>query len=129
MIGAWGPLVFSVSAEQVKTFDGLKRDEAARWSKHDVHLSKPKAEFLGPGQGKITFTMYFSTGLGVNPIEELDKLLRYTRSGEAHTLVIGAKRYGVYKWYLSGVSEDLKHFDNRGNLLSASASVTLEEYV
>lgn len=129
MIGAWGDLVFTVSADQVKTFDAFKRDESSRWSQHDIHLNKPKSEFLGPGQGKITFTMHFSASMGVNPIVELDKLVRYVRSGEAHTLVIGHKRYGVGKWYMSSVNEDFKYIDNRGNVLSGSANVSLEEYV
>jgi len=129
MIGAWGPLVFTVSEKQVKTFDSFKRSESARWAKHDIHLAKPKPDFLGPGQGQITFNMMFTASLGVNPIKELDKLVRYVRSGEAHTLIIGSKRYGVGKWYISSVSEDMKHFDNRGNVLSGSASVTMEEYV
>lgn len=129
MIGAWGELIFTVSAERIRTFETFNRTQSARWSKHDIHLKKTKPEFTGEDQGEITFTMQFSASMGVNPIVELDKLIRYVRSGEAHTLVIGHKRFGVGKWYMSDVSEDLKHVDNRGNVLSASANVTLEEYV
>ena len=129
MIGAWGSLVFTVSYDKVRTFDGFKRDESSRWSKHDIHLKKPKPEFQGDGQGRITFTMQFLASKGVHPMNEIDALIRSQRAGEVHTLVIGTKRFGVHKWYISSLSMDMKTFDNRGNLLSASVNVTMEEYV
>lgn len=129
MIGTWGDIIFSVSADKVKTFDNFKRTESASWSKHDIHGQKQKAEFVGLGAGKISFTMHFSTFLGVNPSKELDKFIKSVRSGEAHTLIIGTKRIGVGKWYIPNTDETWNFVDNRGNILTAGLNVTMEEYV
>lgn len=129
MIGSWGKLIFSVSAKQMRTFDSMKRSESARWSKHDVHLKKPKPVFNGPDQGSITFDMHFSASMGVNPMNEIDKLIRANRSGEAHRLIIGNKRFGLFKYYIASINSDFNYFDNKGLLLSGKVNVTLEEYV
>lgn len=129
MIGAWGKVTFFVTEKEMRTFDAFKRSESARWSKHDIHLQKPKPEFTGTDSGKVTFTMHFSASHGVNPRKELDKFVKYVRNGEAHVLVIGNKRIGVGKWYIPDVSEDWNYFDNKGNVLSAKISVNMEEYV
>lgn len=129
MIAIWGDVVFTVSDQQVKTFDAFKRTESARWSMHDIHGQKQKAEFIGIDAGKISFTMHFSAYLGVDPREELNKFIKCVRSGEAHTLIIGTKRIGVSKWYIPTTDESWNHVDNRGNLLTADLNVTMEEYV
>lgn len=129
MIGTWGDLVFVVSDKEVKTFEDFSRTESARWAKHDVHGQKPKPEFLGPDLGTLTFTMRFDAFYGLNPREELNKLIKYVREGVAHTLIIGGKRVGVHKWYMPDNSQDWKYFDNRGNVLVGSTTVSMEEYV
>ena len=129
MIGTWGDVVFTVSAEYVKTFDAFNRSESARWSKHDIHGQKSKSEFTGIDAGKLSFTMHFSAFHGVNPREELNKFIKYVRSGEAQTLIIGNKRVGVNKWYIPSTSETWNYVDNHGNVLTADLNVSMEEYV
>lgn len=129
MIGAWGDVTFFVSDSELRTFDAFKRSESSRWAKHDIHGKKTKAEHTGVNQGKITFTMKFSAFHGVNPRKELDNFVKKVRSGQANILVIGNKRIGVNKWYIPDVSEDWNYFDNKGNVLSADISITMEEYV
>ena len=41
LIGNWGDFTFYVSADQIKTFDSLKWDSAAKYSTHDRHLREP----------------------------------------------------------------------------------------
>lgn len=129
MIGAWGNVTFFVTEKEMRTFNSFKVTEAGKWSKHDIHGRKQKAEYIGMEAGKLSFTMCFSAFHGVNPRKEMDKFLKYVRDGEARTLVIGNKRVGVGKWYIPTVSEDWNYFDNKGNLLSATINVTMEEYV
>ena len=71
LIGNWGDFTFYVSADQIKTFDSLKWDSAAKYSTHDRHLREPLLEFTGTDVETITFTMFFSVFLGVNPIKEM----------------------------------------------------------
>ena len=129
MIGTWGDMVFVASADVIKTFDAFKRTESARWAKHDIHLQKSKSEFLGVDAGKVTFTMRFDASYGLNPREELNKLVKYVRNGEAHKLIIGGKRVGIGKWYMPDTNQDWNFFDNLGNVLVGSVTVNLEEYV
>ena len=37
LIGNWGDFTFYVSADQIKTFDSLKWDSAAKYSTHDTY--------------------------------------------------------------------------------------------
>ena len=81
LIGNWGDFTFYVSADQIKTFDSLKWDSAAKYSTHDRHLREPLLEFTGTDVETITFTMFFSVFLGVNPIKEIASLLQAMRRG------------------------------------------------
>lgn len=103
LIGNWGDFTFYVSADQIKTFDSLKWDSAAKYSTHDRHLREPLLEFTGTDVETITFTMFFSVFLGVNPIKEIASLLQAMRRGEVNRLVIGPKAYGTNKWVIMSV--------------------------
>lgn len=128
VIGTWGDITFAVSRNQIKTFDGLKWDSGAKYSTHDRHLKEPLLEFTGTDVESLTFTMFFSAFLGVNPIAEVSKLLKAMRRGEVHRLVIGPKAYGTNKWVITKLSNSLPRYDNRGNLLVAKVSVTMKSY-
>lgn len=128
VIGTWGDITFAVSRNQIKTFDGLKWDSGAKYSTHDRHLKEPLLEFTGTDVESMTFTMFFSAFLGVNPIAEVSKMLKAMRRGEVHRLVIGPKAYGTNKWAITKLSNSLNRYDNRGNLLVAKVSVTMKSY-
>ena len=96
-IGSWGGVTFSVSRQTVKTFDGLKWESGVKYAAHDRHLEEPLLEFTGPDTESISFSMFFSVLLRVNPIAEVSKLLQAMRRGEARRLVIGLKAYGTNK--------------------------------
>ena len=128
VIGTWGDITFAVSRNQIKTFDGLKWDSGAKYSTHDRHLKEPLLEFTGTDVESMTFTMFFSAFLGVNPIAEVSKMLKAMRRGEVHRLVIGPKAYGTNKWVITKVSTSLDRYDNRGNLLVSKVSVTMKSY-
>lgn len=128
VIGTLGDIVFSVSRNQVNTFDNLKWDSSAKYASHERHLQETLLEFVGTDNDTITFSMYFSVFLGINPMNEIIKLLNAERSGKIMRLVIGQKAYGRNKWVITKTSKDLERFDKKGNLLTAKVSVTLEAY-
>ena len=127
-IGTLGDIVFSVSKNQVNTFDGLKWSSSAQYASHNRHLKDVLLEFTGTDADKITFSMYFSVFLGIDPMGEIVKLLTAERSGKVMRLVIGSKAYGKNKWVITGTSKDLERFDNKGNLLIAKVNVSLMAY-
>ncbi|MFI3254530.1 MAG: phage tail protein [Eubacteriales bacterium] len=126
LIGAWGSLAFSVNEDAIKTFNKLKWDIGAKYSTHTRHLKEPLLEFAGPDTESISFSMLFSVDLGVSPKPEIDKLVRATKAGEVHRLVIGTDNYGM--WVIEKVSNTMGTFDNRGNLWSAEVSVSMKSY-
>lgn len=128
LIGCWGDITFAVSRKEVKTFTGLKWDSGVKYSTHDRHLKEPLLEYTGREVESMSFSMFFSVFLGVNPISEVAKLLQAMRQGEVHPLIIGPKAYGTNKWVITKVSTSLDRYDNRGNLLVAKASVTMKSY-
>ena len=56
-----------------------------------------------------------------------DKIDKYRKQGKILTLVIGGKKYGT-KWVITKHSKGYERFDNKGNLLAAKSSISLEEY-
>lgn len=129
-IGSWGTeLVFSVSDEMVKTFSSLKRTTASNWATHSRIGKKDEAEFLRPGLQKITFTMQLDAMLGVRPRAMLELLERSVENGTVNTFVIGGKRVGANRWRITDTSEEWDVILNKGELVRASVSVTMEEYL
>ncbi len=127
-IGSFGNLVFSVSENTVKTFDGMNWDFSADYATHDRHIKADLLEYMGPGIETISFSMVLSVFLGVNPLKEIKKLRKMVREGYAERLVIGGKVYGSYKWVMQKGTVDFQRFDNKGNLWAAKIKVTLKEY-
>lgn len=129
VIGALGDIVFSVSRDKVNTIDNVKWETGVRFAEHDRHLKIPLLEFTGNSADTISFSLYYSVFLGVNPMAEIVKILNAKRAGKAMRFVIGTKAYGHYKWVITKTSKDLERYDGKGNLLVAKVSITLKEYV
>jgi len=102
--------------------------KAASYATHERHLKEPLLEFTGQDVESMSFTMFFSVFLGVNPIAEVANLLQTMRRGEAHYLIIGPKAYGTNKWVITKLSNSLQRYDRGGNLLAASVNVTMQTY-
>lgn len=87
------------------------------------------SEFLGPDLDEITFRMRFDVQYGMNPKQEMDRLLDMSRTGKAETLIIGGVPLGMDKWTVRTVKQKWKTVDGRGQLLQAEVDVTLKEYM
>lgn len=126
-IGTLGDIVFTVSAKTVQTFDELQIDSETNYAKHTRHNKKPLLEFQYNDTDTASFAFYLSVFLGVNPKGMQDKIEKYRMQGKILTLVIGGKKYGT-KWVITKHSKGYERFDNKGNLLEAKSSISLEEY-
>ncbi|MBU5672651.1 phage tail protein [Paenibacillus brevis] len=127
-IGSLGSIVFTVTPDTIRTFTEFTRTSASRWANHEVLGKKPVSQFIGPGLDTVSFTMHLDVRYGINPRKELDALVELERSGKAMPLIIGGKGIGVSKFKITSLEQSWTEIDNRGNLLKASASITLEEY-
>ncbi|MEG1594461.1 MAG: phage tail protein, partial [Oscillibacter sp.] len=94
MIGTLGKqIIFEVSDKKAMTFQGLSRG------------IKPKPEFLGPGNQKITLPITLSAAMGVRPRTMLDNIADMVERGTAEYLIIGNKPVGKNPFRLTGSSE------------------------
>ena len=126
-IGTLGDIVFSVSQKTVKTFEDLKIDSKTNYAKLTRHNKKPLLEFQYNDIDTASFSIYLSAFLGVNPLTMQDKIDKYRKQGKILSLVIGGKKYGT-KWVITSHSKDYQKFDNKGNLLIAKSTISIEEY-
>lgn len=126
-IGTLGDIVFTVSSKKIRTFDELKIDSKTDYAKHTRHNKKPLLEFQYNDTDTASFTMYLSVFEGVNPRKMQKKIDKYRKEGKLLTLIIGGKRYGK-KWVIIDHSKQYERIDNKGNLLVAKSSVSLQEY-
>lgn len=124
-IGNFGSVVFSVSAEQVKTFEAFSRTSVAVFADHEVIFGKPASEFTGEELDCISFAMHFNAGLGVNPAEEADTLREMKSTGNAHMLVIGGRALG---WFTIREVGETVHHSLRGGTTDSSVTVSIKEY-
>lgn len=128
MIGSFGDIVFEVSADKIRTVNDFSRSAAGRWVTHEVTGKKPVSEFMGPALDEISFKMMFDASFGVNPKQEMDRLLIMCRSGTVETLIIGGAALGVDKWVIKSVTQNWLYFDGEGRCIKGGAEVKMEEY-
>lgn len=126
-IGTLGDIVFCVSQNAIKTFDGLQIESKTNYAKHTRHHKKPLLEFQYNEADSASLSIYLSVFLGVNPYEMQTKIDEYREEGKILSLVIGGKRYGT-KWVITSHSKGYNKIDNEGNLLIAESKLSLEEY-
>lgn len=128
-IGNFGKLItFEVSSEKMLALKDLKRTVAGRWKKHEIVGAAPRSEFQGPDLDETTVTAILSAEHGVKPRATIERLEAAARSGEVDYLIIGGKRVGTGKVYISSISEEWDTIWNKGELIKATINITFAEY-
>ena len=129
MIGTLGRnIIFEVSDDHALTFRNMTREVSGRWADHDVMGSKPKPEFLGAANQTATLEIILSASLGVRPRTVMEAVEAMVESGAAEYLVIGNKPVGKNPFRLMSSSEAWNKVYSRGELASATLTISLEEY-
>lgn len=128
-IGNFGKLItFEVSSEKMLALKDLKRTVAGRWKKHEIVGAAPRSEFQGPDLDETTVTAILSAEHGVKPRATIERLEAAARSGEVDYLIIGGKRVGTGKVYISSINEEWDTIWNKGELVKATINITFAEY-
>lgn len=128
-IGNFGKLItFEVSSEKMLALKDLKRTVAGRWKRHEIVGATPRSEFQGPDLDETTVTAILSAEHGVKPRATIERLEAAARSGEVDYLIIGGKRVGTGKVYISSISEEWDTIWNKGELVKATINITFAEY-
>lgn len=128
-VGTLGSIVFSTYDKRILTPNSLSKTAGSSWAVHETIGGKQKTEYMGPELQTLTFEMTISAELGVRPRELMKQLEEMAEGREAHLLVIGGKLVGDNPWRLVSLSEEWGTVLNRGELISAKVTVSLEEYV
>lgn len=129
IVGALGDIVFSVSSRTVETISNLVWSGSARFATHDLHAGSSISEYTGADLAKITFDIQLLASLGVDPMSEVWQLFDLERRGVTLPLVIGNHGYGRYRWTILSHKTKAEHFDGHGNIIGATLSVSLQEYL
>ncbi len=122
-------IVFEVTDEKVLTFTEMNRTVTGNWASHAVIGKKPKSEFLGAALQTITFNIVLNAALGVRPRAVLDEIAKMVEAGTAEYFVVGSAPVGKNPWKITSVSETWNTILNKGELMKASLSLSLEEYI
>ncbi len=128
-IGAFGNIIFETSDKKILTFDSFTQNISGRWAAHERIGLKPRQEFIGPSLRTISFNITLNAIYGVKPRTMLESLEKIVEDGTVNTLVIGTKAVGENKWILKEISETWDVIFNKGELVKASLSLSLEEYL
>lgn len=128
VVGALGEVAFSVSRNQVKTFEDFKHDSSASYSTHKRHGKTALLEFGGTDTESITFSVLLSKFLGIDPKSEAERLKKYLANGTVLSFVIGDSIIGNYKWVISKLSQGDCKFDKQGGLIAQKVTITLSSY-
>ena len=129
IVGCLGNVVFQVSEDTVKTINNMQWTGSARYTTHHRHNGNALTEFTGIDPDKITFDIHLSAYLGISPMAEIKELWTYIRSGAAVPFVLGNQGYGRYRWNVVSQKIKMQTYDGRGNVTTATVSVTLQEYL
>ena len=128
-IGTFGKLRFKISDREALIFQNMKRELSGKWNQMERIGQKPLVSFGGSELKKITFTVFLDAGLGVSPRDLLEEMEEMTERGTAEYLIIGQRQVGSGRWVLVKSSEAWDKILNKGELLRATAELTLQEYV
>ena len=128
-VGYLGEIIFAVSDETVETINNFVWSGSARYSTHRRHLTNALTEFVGLDPDKITFDIFVSVYLGVDPMTEVVKIWNYERGGTAVPLTIGTHAYGKYRWSILDHKMRMQTYNKAGDVTSATISLSLQEYL
>lgn len=123
IVGSLEDILFSVSSNTIRTFNGMNRSGSARIEHHMPINGQPVAEFIGPDVQQITFNMELKQNFNINVNNALESLRDKRDLGEICTLIIGGNYLG--DWLISEVGESHNLHNRRGRLVGATASITL----
>ena len=128
-IGNFGRLIiFEVSSYRMLPLTDMKRTVSGRWKKHNIIGRAPRSEFQGADTDETTVTAVLSAEQGIRPRQVIDRLEAAVRAGSVDYLIIGGRRIGNGKVYISSLSEEWDCIWNRGELVKATINITFTEY-
>lgn len=122
-------VVFETSDKRILNFKNFQRTVKGRWASHSRVGKKPKKQFLGPDDDKLTFKITLNAEHGVKPRKTSENIEKLIRTGKPQTVVIGNRKVGTGKYVITEISESWDTILNQGEVLKITCDITLEEYL
>lgn len=129
MLGQLGDYEFEVSAESVRTFDGLKFTNSAAYTEHKVIGRKGVVEYTGLNASTASLKISLNARLGVEPLDEIAALYEYLNDGTALVFMLGSEVMGEDMWVIESLDEEYTEVDSKGRVIRADLAVKLREYL
>ena len=123
-LGSFGPLVFEVSAEKMRTWRQWRETLEARYGEHDVLDGTQKDQFLGVNLRGRRIRLTLVRGL-TEPEDDITTLENMLKAGEAYPLITGSKVHGNFSLRSMDVEREMT--DNKGRLIIAEVSLEVKE--
>lgn len=124
--GSFGDVIFEVSASRVCTPASFATEMRARYEDHAVQGACEMAEFLAPGLDTATLGIVLRRDMGLEPLEEMNRLAVMLQTGEVGVLVIAQVNMGEYT--LRKISQDWQHMTRKPGPLRIAATLELKQY-
>lgn len=128
LIASYGNVVFATTSFHVQTLSELTRKGSGRWAVQEVIGSNCKAEFLGPGQGELSFKILLLAELGVVPSVSAALLRQMMASGTVAPFIIAGQPVGDGWWYIETQEESERIVNSLGITRRLVLNVVLKEY-
>lgn len=129
VVGLLGDVVIQVTEEQARILEDMVWTGSTRYTTHQLHMQNAVVEATGEDPGEIQFNLTLSREFNVEPMDEMAVLWTYMRNRQTLAFTLGTHGYGRYRWVITNLSNELKHFDAEGNVHHATVTVSLLEYL
>lgn len=125
IVGGYGPVLFEVSSELVRTWKTLSRTRKAKHQTHEVTDGKQVLQHIGLELDTCDLTVAFDANF-VDPRAELQRLDELLEAGDPHALLLGDTVEG--RFVLASYTETRKHTDGFGMILWTEVQLKLKEW-
>ena len=129
VVGCLGDITFITSLETFRTVDNMQWSGSSRIAVHERHNYHALTEYAGMDADELTFDMYLSAFLGMDPMAEIWRMFRYERDGRTLPMTIGEHVYGKYRWMIKSHKTKVHSYDGDGNITTCTVTVNLIEYL
>ncbi|MBR4153357.1 MAG: phage tail protein [Selenomonadaceae bacterium] len=125
-VGSLGDYQFECSNKTIKTINNYQATCKARYATHNLINLKPRLEFLGSEPRELSFDIYLSTDLGIQPEVEKLRLTAMLNSGKVNHLTIGGEVIG--RFVIESIDEKVDAFGRGGKIVASKVTLKLKEY-
>ena len=125
----WLEKTFQVSESEILTYSGLNASHTYNTKEKKNGKKMPKSKDVGPGIGKLNFSVALSALQGNDVKEEHDWWVAECEKGTYSYIYMGGSKFGNYKWRIKQVDvKDLVTINDGTLWKSCTLSISFEEY-